>query len=415
MPTTPRKARVLLKQKKATLVHRTPFTIRLMYATGEATQPITLGVDSGYAHVGLSAVSETEEVFAADVALRTNLVKLNSERRTYRRARRSRKTWYRQPRFLNRKKPEGWLAPSIQHKLDSHMKLIAYVKTLLPISSLVIEVATFDIQKIKNPTIEGIGYQQGDQYGFANTREYVLSRDGHRCRLCKGKRKDPSLNVHHLVSRQVGGDRPDNLITACETCHDEHHVQRTTLTIRSTPGFRGETFMTSVRWRLVDATGAEATYGYLTKLGRKATGLPKSHVNDAFVIAGGANQSRTRPLAMRQIRKCNRKLFRGAHSHLRNTAPREIYGFRCYDKVTWHGVEAFVFGRRTRGRFNLRKIDGTVIHTDAPVRELRLLARAKPFLRAYRPGDHPANTSLEGAAPPPAEADSARRKDRQSE
>ncbi len=79
MPTTPRKARVLLKQKKAPVVHRTPFTIRLMYATGEATQPITLGVDSGYTHVGLSAVSETEEVFAAHVAFRTDLVKLKIE------------------------------------------------------------------------------------------------------------------------------------------------------------------------------------------------------------------------------------------------------------------------------------------------------------------------------------------------
>ena len=159
MPTTPQKARRLLSAGKATVVHRTPVTIRLTYATGEATQPITLGVDSGYLHAGLSAVSEKAELYAADVELRSDIVKLNSERRTYRRARRNRKTWYRQPRFLNRRKPEGWLAPSIQHKLDSQVKLIARVKTLLPISRLVVEVASFDLQKIQNPAIEGIGYQ----------------------------------------------------------------------------------------------------------------------------------------------------------------------------------------------------------------------------------------------------------------
>jgi hypothetical protein len=221
MPTTPRKARILLKEDKAKVVKRTPFTIQLNYATGETKQEIALSVDSGFENIGLSAITDKKEVYSAEVKLRTDIVKLNSERRQYRRARRNRKTWYRPPRFLNRKKPEGWLAPSIQHKLDSHIKLINKVKQLLPITKIIIEVAAFDIQKIKNHEISGTEYQNGVQKDSWNTREYVLHRDNHTCQACKGKSKDPILETHHIVSRQIGGDAPDNLLTLCQTCHEK--------------------------------------------------------------------------------------------------------------------------------------------------------------------------------------------------
>ncbi|GAG63089.1 unnamed protein product, partial [marine sediment metagenome] len=164
---------------------RSPFTIQLTTATGEAKQDIALGVDCGYSHVGLSAVSRKKELFSAEVILRGDIVKLNSERRQYRRARRSR-LWHRQPRFDNRKKDKGWLAPSIQHKLDSYFKLIGKIKEILPIAKINVEVAAFDIAKIKNPDIEGEGYQNGVQKNFWNTREYVLFRDNHTCQACKG-------------------------------------------------------------------------------------------------------------------------------------------------------------------------------------------------------------------------------------
>ena len=150
MPCHAAKARILLKQGKAKVAQRTPFTIQLLYGSSGYRQPVTLGVDSGYSHIGLSAVTEKKEVYSAEVELRTDIVKLLSERRKYRRARRYRKTRYRKPRFLNRRRPEGWLAPSIQHKLDSHIKAIEQVKKILPITAINIEVAAFDIQKIKN-------------------------------------------------------------------------------------------------------------------------------------------------------------------------------------------------------------------------------------------------------------------------
>lgn len=384
MPTSPSKARLLLRNKEARVVRREPFTIQLRKATGETVQPVTLGVDSGFVHIGLSAVTEQKELYAADVKLRTDIIELNSERRQYRRARKNRKTWYRQPRFDNRKKPKGWLAPSIQHKLDSHVKLINELKAILPIAKTVIEVAAFDIQKIKNPDIEGTSYQNGDQVGFWNVREYVLHRDGHRCQVPSCKHKDKILNIHHIESRITGGDRPDNLITLCETCHDRHHKGKLELKIRPSPSFKAETFMSMVRWRLVNETGASHTYGYLTKSGRIARGLEKSHINDAFIIAGGSDQERVHPLAVKQVRKCNRKLFKGDRSHLPNTAAREVHGFRRFDKVRFQKQECFVFGRRSTGYFDLRTLSGISVNKSAKAKDLTLLTRARTLLTERR-------------------------------
>ena len=190
MPCRPRKARLLLKQGKAKVVKREPFTIQLLYGTSGYIQPINLGVDAGYKAIGLSATTEKKVLFEAEVQLRTDLVKLLSTRREFRRARRNRKTRYRKARFLNRKKPEGWLAPSVQNKIEAHLKVVKQVNGILPITKTVVEVAQFDIQKINNPGIQGVEYQQGDQLGFWNVREYVLWRDKHSCQCCHGKTTD---------------------------------------------------------------------------------------------------------------------------------------------------------------------------------------------------------------------------------
>jgi 5-methylcytosine-specific restriction endonuclease McrA len=392
MPCSPRKARLLVRQGNACIVRRNPFTLQLTYATGETTQPLRLGVDGGYTTAGLSAVTEKREVFAAEVQLREDMVKLNAERRQYRRARRGRKTWYRKPRFLNRCKPEGWLAPSLQHKLDSHEKLVTLVKGFLPISQQRIEMGAFDIHQLKNPQIGRVDYQEGDQKGFWNVRAYGLYQDGHVCQQCKGKAKDPVLEVHHIVSRQIGGDRPDNLITLCKTCHAKLTKGELRLKVRPAKGYKAETFMTTIRWKLVDhlrAKGEEVshTYGYLTKSMRIALDLEKSHINDAFVIAGGTTQKRSVRYRITQVRNCNRKLHRGARSQLPNTASRYLHGFQRYDKVLWkgpsgkeQGIECFIVGRRTTGYFALRTLDGTKIHDSAHYSDLTLLESATTFL-----------------------------------
>jgi len=385
-PCRPQKAKKLLKQGKAGVVIRTPFTIRLKHATGEAVQPVTLGVDSGYSYIGLSAVTETKEGYAAQITMRSDLVKLNSERRQYRRARRHRKAWHRKPRFLNRgHKGKGWLPPSIRNKLNAHIKAINQVKQILPVSRIIIEVAAFDIQKIKNPDIRGEQYQQGEQTGFWNVREYVLHRDGHVCLHCKDRSKDPVLNVHHIESRQTGGDRPDNLMTLCETCHQNKHKGKIRLKARPSRGFKAETFMTMVRWMLVsrlreDGDAVSHTFGHITKHRRNRLKLAKTHTNDAFVIAGGNGHKRTTEYAVKQVRKCNRKLFKGIRSHIRNVAPRHIKGFQRFDKVLFNGVECFMFGRRATGYFDLRKLNGVKVHASAKSGNCILLESAKTFL-----------------------------------
>ena len=215
------KVRRLLKSGQAKVIHRKPFTIQLLIDTTHYTKAYTLGVDSGYMHVGLSVISDKEEVFSAEVELLQGQVERNEERHSYRRTRRGRLR-YRKPRFDNRKRNEGWLAPSIQHKLDSHIRIIEMLKTILPITREIVEVATFDTQKILNPAIEGLEYQEGCQKDFYNLREYILHRDSHKCQNpdCKNKDKNPILELHHIMFKSNGGtDSPNNFITLCTKCH----------------------------------------------------------------------------------------------------------------------------------------------------------------------------------------------------
>ena len=290
------KVRILLKQGKAKVVNRCPFTIQLLYSSTNYTQKVTLGVDSGSKHIGLSATTKDKGLFESDVELRNDIVDLLSTRRELRRSRRNRKLRHRKPRFNNRRRNDGWLAPSVKQKVDSHITMIAKVHKILPISNIVVEVASFDIQKIKDPTISGMDYQQGEQLGFWNVREYVLFRDGHKCQCCKGKSKDKILNVHHIESRKTGGDAPNNLITLCETCHTGYHKGTVKLpkTIHRGMSFKDATFMGIMRWALFEKLKAiysdvKLTYGYITKNTRIKNGLPKDHYIDARCISGNPN------------------------------------------------------------------------------------------------------------------------------
>ncbi len=321
MPTSPAKARRLLKAGKAKVLKRNPFTIQLIYGSSGYKQDIKLGVDTGYKHVGLSAISETKELFSSEVKLRTDIVRLLSEKRMYRRNRRNR-LWYRKARFLNRGIKAGWLSPSVQHRLDSHIKAINFVKSVLPVSQINIEVAAFDIQKIKNPDIQGIEYQNGEQKGFWNVREYVFYRDGHTCQSCNGKSKDKVLNVHHITPKANGGtNKPDNLITLCESCHKAYHNGNLELKIKKHKIFKAETVMSILRWKIVNKLREigniiSITYGYITKSARIILKLNKTHSNDAFCIVGGNKQERTELLKGFYTRRnnrsiqCNRKGFK---------------------------------------------------------------------------------------------------------
>ena len=243
------------------------------------------------------------------------------------RARRNRKTRHRAPRFANRirSKHKGWLAPSVENRIQAHISRIEAVCRVLPITKIVIETASFDIQKIKNPEIEGEGYQQGEQLGFWNVREYVLFRDGHVCQACKGRSKDLILNVHHIESRKTGGDAPGNLITLCEACHKAYHAGKLKqFSPRRGASFRAETFMGIMRWTVFN-----------------------------------------------RLRK-------------RHQAPYLVHGFRLFDKVLCKGEVGFIFGRRSSGAFDVRRLNGTKISAGISYKKLSLLEKRKMFLTELR-------------------------------
>lgn len=389
--------RRLLKEGKAHVVKRCPFTIQLDYETESKTQPVSLGVDAGSKIVGLSATTEKDVLFESEVMLRNDIVNLMSTRRECRRARRHRKTRYRKVRFNNRRKSKGWLAPSVRNKIDTHLSVIRKVHEILPVSKVVVETASFDIQKIKalssgKNAPQGEDYQHGDQLGFWNVREYVLFRDGHKCQCCKGKSKDPILNVHHIESRKTGGDAPNNLVTLCNTCHKGYHAGKVKLpkSIRRGMSFRDAVFMGIMRWALYDELRATyddvfLTYGYITKNTRIRNGLPKKHRVDARCISG--NPTATSPdeyFLQRKVRRHNRQLHKmtiGKGGRRRNNqAPKYVHGFQLFDKVRCEGTECFVFGRRMRGYFSVRFVDGTVVSSAVSCKKLNLLEGRKTIL-----------------------------------
>ena len=388
----------LLKSNKAKVVRKCPFTIQLLYESTAYTQEIALGVDSGSKHIGISATTKSKVLFEADVELRNDIVDNISTRRQFRKTRRSKKTRYRKARFNNRRRKKSWLAPSVRQKVDSHLIMIEKVNKILPIPKTIVEVASFDIQKIKNPDIKGKEYQQGEQLGFWNVREYVLFRDDHTCQCCKGKSKDKRLNVHHIESRKTGGNAPDNLITLCKTCHDGYHEGTVKLpkTIKRGMSFKDATFMGIMRWAFYNKLKEEypnvhLTFGYITKNTRIKHGLPKEHYIDARCISGNPTaKSDGEVFYYKKVRCHNRqihkaKILKGGIKK-RNQAPYEVMGFRLYDKVNWNGIKCFIFGRRSTGRMDLRLIDGTKVNASVGYKNLSLLNKRGNYLVEQRKG-----------------------------
>ena len=393
MPCKSAKARHLLRDGKAKVVKREPFTIKLLFECDNITQPITLGVDAGSKHIGVSASTEKKEVYSVDVELRNDVVELISTRKQNRRTRRNRLR-YRKPRFNNRKKADGWLSPSIEQKIQCHLKVVEDSHKILPITKIVVELANFDMQKILNPDIEGEEYQKGAQSGFWNIREFVIWRDNHTCQHCKGKSKDNVLEVHHIESRKTGGNAPNNLVTLCKTCHQKHHREGMQLNIHRGNSMRHEAFMGVMRRefynRLKDIyQDVKITYGYITKSNRIANGLPKAHHIDAFCIAGNLDAELLGYYYYKKKVRCNNRqihkvnYLKGGRKKL-NQAPYIVLGFRLFDKVKLENEECFVFGRRIRGYFKVCKLDGTVIHTDINYKKLKFVNTRKRYLTERR-------------------------------
>lgn len=386
------KVRRLLNEGKAKVVKQIPFTVKLLYDSTEFTQPVTLGIDSGSKHVGVSAVANNKELFSGEHLLRdgkTGVPQLLETKRTLRRSRRNRKTRYRAPRFDNRaRKPspgyDKWFTPTTRTQIAGHEHMIRELKKILPISHIIVECASFDTQLLKNPNIQGVEYQNGEMSDWsANLREYVLARDNHTCQWCKKNsfKHGVILQTHHIHFRSRGGsDRPDNLITLCTECHKKlHEIEKATgklpIDLSKSASLRAPALISVMKWELFNMVrrydeNANMTFGYKTKKTRidanrnLGLNLEKAHHIDARCITGCPD---AKPLGFRYVseqRRChNRALFAAVptampnkinpdgliknNSYFKPTKVRfDMHGFRDGDIIKFENCKYMVISRQ---------------------------------------------------------------------
>lgn len=392
MPCTNVIARLLLKQGKAKVRKRVPFTIQLNYTTNtEYLQPLTHGLDVGSSKIGSAVVNQKNEViYMSEIEIRNDITKKMKQRAKYRRNRRNRKTRYRKARWLNRKNSNKLdrFSPTITSKINSHLKEIKFVNSILPISKLILETAIFDAHLLKNPEVKNnkLLYQQGINYGFANTKSYVLNRDNYQCQNCKAKKV--GLEVHHIIYRSnYGSDEENNLITLCKSCHNSVHDESLVLNLKGKKKgtLKHATQMNSIRKQLLRyLPDAIESFGYITKEHRQLIGLEKEHYNDAIAIACEGNKVTFKTKQLIQ-KKCvsdgDFQLSKGVRSE-QKIPKGKLFGFRKFDKVLYKKNIYFIKGRRTRGYFELMDIYGNNIKftPNVKVQNLKRLSARKSWL-----------------------------------
>jgi hypothetical protein len=364
MPTKPAIARLLLKDGKAKVITRQPFTIKMLVETANYKQEVVAGMDTGSKVIGCACVSNGKVVYQAETYLRQDVSRKMEQRKMYRKNRRSRKTRYRKARFLNRANSfrKDRLAPSLLSKLNAHLREKKFVEKLLPVSKWVLELASFDIHKISNPDVGKWDYQKGQQKGFYNVKAYVLHRDNYTCQKCKTKKG--KLHVHHIIFRSNGGtNSPENLITLCESCHSKLHKGEFAIKGAKSKT-KHATEMGIIKSQLKKKFGDFVeTFGYETKFKREQIlQLPKTHFNDAIAICCEEGEIVT-PLNITLIRKCVAKgdyqQYKGIRSE-KKIPTNKLFGFRKYDKVKTPEGAGFVKGKRSSGAFVISDIFGKV-------------------------------------------------------
>ena len=293
-------ARRLLNAGKAAVFRRFPFTIVLKKEVDATPQPITLKLDPGSKTTGIALVQDSKVLFGAELTHRGQVIKASLEsRRSLRRNRRARHTRYRPARFLNRKRPKGWLAPSLQHRVETTLTWVNKFIRLAPISAIVQELVRFDLQQTEHPEISGIEYQQGTLAGY-EVREYLLNKWNRKCAYCSVE--TASLQIEHIHPKAKGGtNRVSNLCLACEKCNlkkgtqdiqdflaKKPEVLKRVLSQAKRP-LKDAAAVNSTRWALFNrlketelpvSTGS----GGLTKFNRTRLGLTKAHWLDAACV-----------------------------------------------------------------------------------------------------------------------------------
>ena len=366
------KVRRLLKEGKAKVVRREPFTIKLLYEPEtDVVQECYCGVDTGSKHVGVAVIGNDRVLYQSQTELRNDIKKKMDRKRVFRRNRRNRKTRYRKCRFLNRRNSirEDRLPPSVKHKVQAHIDEIEFCKKILPVSDLILEVSQFDTALMKNPSlinekVKHWGYQQGLNYGYSSRRSAILHRDNYTCQCC-GK-KNCRLEVHHIKFRRDGGtDDEENLITLCEDCHKGVHAGTVELNKKpkKSKNLKYATHMSIIRSQLLKKyPDAIETFGFVTSENRHRLNLPKDHYIDACVIASGGLEFKELDVIFykRRVSKGDYQLTKGIRGE-QKLPTGKICGFRKFDKVEYLGNKYFIKGRMNSGFAILMDVFGNEV------------------------------------------------------
>ncbi len=383
-PTTPRRARILLNKGKAAIFRRYPFTIILKRVVKNPnTGKRRLKIDPGSKTTGIAIVNqETGEVeFAAELQHRGHQIKSDLEsRRVIRRSRRSRKTRYRKPRFLNRTKPNGWLAPSLMSRVYNITTWVKRLRNLCPIQAISMELVRFDMQKMQNPEIDGIEYQQGELFGY-EVREYLLEKWGRKCAYC-GAENTP-LEVEHIIPKVRGGsNRVSNLTLACVPCNLKKGSQTALefgyplIQAQAKKPLRDAAAVNATRWKLYERLQAiglpvEVGTGGRTKFNRRQQDLPKTHWLDAACVGESTPQDlkvgAIKPLVITAKGYGNRQMC-GTDKYgfpiRHRTRQKKSFGFQTGDMVRaiipkgkYTGTHIGRVTIRNRPSFRLNRLD----------------------------------------------------------
>ena len=427
MPCSEKRARRLLEFGRAVVVRLAPFTIRLKDRIGGAVQPLRLKLDPGRKTTGIAVVreSETETIgldtgevqrvesvlWLGELAHRGHAIrKALTARAAFRRRRRTANLRDRAPRFDNRTRPNGWLAPSLRHRVETTTNWVARLRRLAPITAVSQELVRFDGQAMQTPGLSGVEYQQGTRAGY-EVRESLLEKWHRTCAYC-GARKVP-LQIEHIRPRSAGGsNRVSNLTLACEPCNRKKGAQPVEVFLKGRPEalrriqaqaqapLKDSAAVNTTRWALfaaLKATGlpVETGSGARTKFNRTRLGLPKTHALDA-VCVGAVDQVRHWKRPVLSIRATGRGAYRRSRldrfGFPRGVLMRQkrVQGFQTGDRVITSvptGKKAGVYvGRvavRASGSFNLQTAAGVV--QGLSYRHCRVLQRADGYGYAFQP------------------------------
>lgn len=416
MPCSEKRARKLLQTGRAVVHRLVPFTIRLKDRVDGVLQPLELKLDPGSKTTGLALVRKTEAGTLAVLNLfelvhrGRQISQALTQRAGFRRGRRSRNLRYRAPRFDNRCRSEGWLAPSLQHRVDTTMSWVRRLSQWAPIDSLALERVKFDLQRMQNPEISGVEYQQGELAGY-EVREYLLEKLGRHCQYCDAT--GVPLEVEHIVPKSRGGsNRVSNLTLACRGCneakdnrdvaefltHDPQRLQDILARVKAP--LRDAAAVNSTREKLFRellSTGkpVETGSGGQTKFNRCRLGIPKTHALDAVCVGEvvGVAKWRRPTLVIHATGRGSYKRTRlTAHGFPRGYLMRKkrVQGFGTGDHVVANVPSGKKAGRHTgrvavraTGSFNVRT--GTALVQGVSYRHCRLAQRADGYGYSLQP------------------------------